>query len=101
MSDKPEADRDGLIFVIAEITLNNDVQMSDVSWDTLPADAHATLKAALNPGINPKEVRLRFVTYANQGQRVHYVVAAHRDEEADFSAYYIVQGSWLVASYEN
>lgn len=97
----PEADRDGLIFVIAEITLNKDVQMSDVTWDTLPADAHATLKAVMNSGINPSEVRLRLVSYADQRERVDYVIAAHRNEEADFSAYYIVKGTWLVASYEN
>ena len=100
MSDKPEADRDGLVFVIAEITLN-DVQMRDASWETLPADAGATLKAALNPGIDPTQVRLRLVTYTDRGEQVHYVVAAHRNDKADFSAYYIVQGTWLVASYEN
>jgi hypothetical protein len=101
MNAKPEADRDGLIFVIAEIALNNDMQMRDVTWEELPDDARQTLRSALNEGIDPQKVRLRFVTYSDGPKQIHYVVAAHRDEVADFSAYYIAQGSWLVASYEN
>ncbi len=98
MSTKPEADRNGLILVIAETALKSDVRMSDVNWETLPADTHATLRAALNQGIDPEKVRLRLVTH---GERVQYAVAAYRDNAADFTAYYIAQGSWLVASYEN
>lgn len=103
MTSKPEADRDELLLILVAQALAGDLDIKDASWDTIPKMDATTLKKAVNEGIPPDKVRLRLVKHSHPDGpgEVHYVVAAFDDVEGDFWARYIVQGSWLVAKYEN
>jgi hypothetical protein len=103
MESKLEADRDELINLLTTVALASKIESTDATLSDLVDSETSTLRKALGEGIVPNDLVIRILTFVpiKESKSSRLVVAANSNAESDYYACYIVQGSRLVASYEN